>query len=114
MTVIRREDRLAERRRKWIIVALATLLCAALAVCALVGRMELLRQESRAAVEQAVLRSAGQCYAVEGVYPSELSYLEEHYGLTVNHSHYIVTYEAFSSNLPPDVHVLPRSGGRSR
>ena len=111
MTVIRRADRLAERRWKRFLVLLCALLCVSAAVCALIGRLSRLKTESLEAVEQAVLHSAGQCYAVEGVYPSELSYLEEHYGLTINHSRYVVTYEAFSSNLPPDVQVLPRGGG---
>ena len=111
MTVIRRADRLAEKRRKWLMLLLCALLCAAAAVFALFGRLSRLRAESLEAVERAVLRSAGQCYAVEGVYPSELSYLEEHYGLTINHRDFIVTYEAFSSNLPPDVRVLPKGGG---
>ncbi|MEA4966203.1 MAG: hypothetical protein VB055_10315 [Oscillospiraceae bacterium] len=67
-----------------------------------------LRRQSTGAIRQAVLQSAAQCYAVEGVYPETLSYLEEHYGLVVNHRRYIVTYDAFSSNLPPDVAVLVR------
>ena len=110
MTGIRRADRLAERRRKRLYIALCALLCASAAIFALLGRLSRLHSESLRTVEQAVLRSAGQCYAVEGVYPAELSYLEEHYGLTVNHTQYIVTYEAFSSNLPPDVRVLLRGG----
>ena len=49
-----------------------------------------------------------QCAAVEGAYPASLKYLEEHYGLIVNHSDYAVTYEAFASNVPPSVVVVPR------
>ena len=64
--------------------------------------------QSRASVRQAVLRCAVQCYAVEGVYPPTLQYLEDSYGLIVNHDRYIVTYEAFASNLPPTVTVLTK------
>ena len=60
------------------------------------------------AIRAAVQRSALQCYAVEGVYPSDLDYLEENYGLQVNHEDYYVTYEAFASNMPPAVRVVRR------
>lgn len=55
-----------------------------------------------------VRKAAMQCAAVEGAYPARLSYLEEHYGLIVNHQDYAVTYEAFASNVPPSVVVVPR------
>ena len=58
--------------------------------------------------QTAVLDAAMQCAAVEGAYPARLSYLEEHYGLIVNHQDYAVTYEAFASNVPPSVVVVPR------
>ena len=57
----------------------------------------------------AVLQAAVQCYAVEGSYPASLDYLEENYGLLVNHDRFIVTYEAFASNLMPQVNVLERA-----
>lgn len=59
-------------------------------------------------VRTAVMDAAMQCAAVEGAYPSSLKYLEEHYGLIVNHADYAVTYEAFASNVPPSVVVVPR------
>lgn len=57
---------------------------------------------------EAVLRSAVQCYSVEGVYPSDLDYLEKYYGLMIDHKTYIIGYDAFSSNLLPQVTVLVR------
>lgn len=65
--------------------------------------------ESAAAVKAAVVRSALQCYVVEGVYPPDLQYLEEHYGLQLNREDYYITYDAFASNLPPDIRVTPRA-----
>ena len=65
-------------------------------------------EESTRAVKAAVERCALQCYVVEGVYPPELSYMEEHYGLQVNHDDYYVTYEVFASNLPPEVAVVSK------
>lgn len=59
-------------------------------------------------VYDAVLRAAFQCYAVEGVYPDSLSYLEDTYGLLINHEKYIVSYDCYASNRPPKVQVLKR------
>lgn len=89
-----------------------------LVLLALIGAGALLgsRQVSRdletasaQALRQAVLQAAVQCYAVEGSYPASLHYLEENYGLLVNHDRFIVTYEAFASNLMPQVNVLERA-----
>ena len=60
------------------------------------------------AIREAVRRSALQCYVVEGVYPPNLQYLEDNYGLQVNTEDYYVSYEAFASNLPPVVKVVNR------
>ena len=64
--------------------------------------------DAAAAIREAVQRGALQCYAVEGVYPPDLKYLEENYGLQVNTRDYYVTYEAFASNLAPSIRVTPR------
>lgn len=99
-----------KKRRRWLVPLVAAVLCAALVLCAAgYGRMKAdLARQSAEAVQEAVLRSAVQCYAVEGAYPSSVSYLEEHYGLLIDHDTYIVSYDAFSSNLLPDVAVLVR------
>ena len=67
-------------------------------------------EEAAAAVRDAVLRSARQCYVVEGIYPADLAYLEDNYGLQVNTRDFYVSYSAFASNLPPDVKVTPKAG----
>ena len=67
-----------------------------------------IRAGSVASIREAVLRAAAQCYAVEGVYPSSLEYLEENYGLVLNHDRYYIIYDSFSSNLPPTVEVLEK------
>jgi hypothetical protein len=43
---------------------------------------------------------------VEGVYPPNLAYLEDNYGLQINTRDFYVHYQAFSSNLPPEVRVI--------
>lgn len=55
----------------------------------------------------AIVRSAVQCYAVEGAYPESLDYIREHYGITWNTDRYLVNYEIIGSNLMPDVTVFP-------
>ena len=77
------------------------------AVCVPVFREDI-RETGRAAVREAVLRSAVECYTLEDAYPESLEYLEKHYGLTVNKKEYIVTYEVFADNQLPTVQVLVR------
>ncbi len=74
-----------------------------------VGETTQARQLS--STEEAVRRAAVQCYAVEGQYPQNVAYLEEHYGLIIDHEKYIVHYMGFASNLMPDIAVLPLGGG---
>ncbi|WP_418972697.1 hypothetical protein, partial [Allofournierella sp.] len=75
------------------------------------GRLEKdLAAKGAGALRAAVLERAVQCYALEGAYPPSLAYLEENYGLQVDRSRYIVTYEAFAPNLLPDVTVLQKGG----
>ena len=100
-------DRLA-KRKTWILWVLLLLLLVG-ALCLIFsdgGRT--LDDGSAAAIREAVQRSALQCYAVEGAYPSDLQYLEDNYGLQVNKQDFYVTYDAFASNLPPTVRVTRR------
>ena len=60
------------------------------------------------AIRDAIRRSALQCYVVEGVYPPDLAYLQDHYGLQVNTDNYYVVYEAFASNVPPTINVIEK------
>ena len=96
----------SSRRRSRLLWVIALALCLALVlgVIALKPGRDL-SEESAAAIRDAVQRSARQCYVVEGVYPPNLAYLEEHYGIQINTKDYYVTYEAFASNLPPSVRV---------
>ena len=58
-----------------------------------------------------VRKSLVSCYAIEGAYPDSLSYLEEHYGLQIDHSRYVVDYEPFGDNIWPTVQIVRRGGG---
>lgn len=82
----------------------------ALAVAAGVawGSQVLLREQGAVSVRTSILDAAQQCCAIEGSYPSSLTYLEEHYGLVVNRDEYAITYECYAANVPPAVRVVPR------
>ncbi len=58
-------------------------------------------------LENALSRSIAQCYAVEGMYPPDLEYIKEHYGLTYDEKAYLVDYQPVGSNIAPEVVVLP-------
>ena len=62
--------------------------------------------EGRRQLEEALRRSAVACYAAEGMYPPDLTYLEDHYGLQTDADRYTVYYDVFASNLMPDITVL--------
>lgn len=90
---------------------LALLLAAAVLACFLYALGNLSRDqgaEGKAQLESAVRQAAVACYAAEGVYPPDLAYLEEHYGLQVDETRYQVSYEIFASNLMPQITVLER------
>ena len=58
-------------------------------------------------LEEAIRRAAVSCYAIEGFYPSDTDYLVENYGLIIDESKYTVFYDAFASNILPEITVLP-------
>lgn len=68
-------------------------------------------EKQRASLEAALHRSIVQCYAVEGTYPPNLSYLEEHYGLTYDKDRFFIDYISIGSNLVPDVFILDKKEG---
>ena len=61
--------------------------------------------ESAEAVKTAIMEKALQCYVIEGSYPSDIEYLEENYGLIVNHKDFTIVYTAVAENLPPQIKV---------
>lgn len=62
--------------------------------------------QSKRQLEQAIRRSCVACYAAEGVYPPNVEYLKEHYGLQVDEEAYMIVYDIFAENLMPDITVL--------
>ena len=96
---------------KWKIVLLAAVIAVCVAfVAVLIVRSPAVQGEKDAeeSIKTAIQQSALQCYVVEGAYPPNLKYLEDHYGLRVNTTDYYVVYDAYAENQLPDVRVTKR------
>lgn len=90
-------------------LVLYTAACAAALVlffAGLGGAAQSQDQEGRRQLERALRRASLACYAAEGAYPQDLAYLEQRYGVQIDHSRYVVQYEVYGSNLAPDITVL--------
>ena len=61
--------------------------------------------EGRKCLETSVKRAAMACYASEGMFPDNVEYLQEHYGLQVDDKLYSVHYYAFAENILPEITV---------
>lgn len=89
-----------------------SLLLAILALLILLYAVGNVRTQSEAEglrqLERSLYRATVSCYAFEGQYPPNLSYLREHYGILVDETRYCVFYEVFGDNIMPDITVLPK------
>ena len=99
---------MSRRRRRRVVVAVCAVIFAVILGLAINVARAGAREQGAVALRKAIMDAAIRCCAVEGSYPLSLSHLEQDYGLRINHSSYVVTYEAFASNLPPTVVVVPR------
>ncbi len=70
------------------------------------GRREL------AAVKSTIENGITMCYAIEGVYPENVEYLTENYGLNYDKDRYIVRYDRFADNIRPTVSVIERQAAK--
>jgi len=87
------------------LVIVAALLVFATAVNSLdSGRDE----ESLRQLEVALHRGCAACYAAEGIYPPDVAYLRDRYGIQVDEEKYMVDYQVFAKNLMPSITVLER------
>lgn len=99
------------KQRKWILTGLI-LMAVLIFVLAAVTNLERGRQaQDIRQLEQVLHRTAVACYAVEGAYPPNVKYMQEHYGLTYDESRYLVHYELFASNFMPEITVMEKRHG---
>lgn len=59
-------------------------------------------------LSEALQRDIVHCYAVEGMYPPSLQYIEDHYGLIYDKKKFIVNYVNEGSNITPSVIIIER------
>lgn len=63
-------------------------------------------------IEDIIRQYAVYCYAQEGAYPMDLKYLQDNYGLIINENLYDYYYDAFASNIMPDIVVTAKETER--
>lgn len=97
-----------EKERKWTVFLLP--LAVAVILLGFLGSVSRLedgqRAEGKEQLEDSLRRAAAACYAAEGIYPPDLEYMEEHYGIRIDEERFAVKYDVIASNLMPDITVL--------
>lgn len=58
-------------------------------------------------LKKAIDKAVTTCYAIEGTYPESIEYIEENYGVVIDHDKYAVIYDILSANIKPNVIVAP-------
>ena len=91
---------------QWIALGAAVLILFSLGLSRLEDGQHL---EEKAILEDALRRTAVACYAAEGFYPPDVTYMQEHYGLQLNTNRFTVRYVLQASNLMPDITVLDKT-----
>lgn len=59
-------------------------------------------------IQQSVKKAVINCYAIEGVYPQDLEYIEKNYGVNIDYDKYVVDYQIFAPNVLPTIEVAPK------
>ena len=58
-------------------------------------------------LEDSIIKSSVQCYALEGHYPESLQYLKDNYGVTYDEDQYMVDYQIYGANMLPNIKIMP-------
>jgi uncharacterized protein (DUF4213/DUF364 family) len=85
---------------------LFTLAVGVIIIAGLVQTAESNRADGLRLLDKSIRRAVVECYAIEGRYPDSVAYLQEHYGIIVDETKYVVHYEVFASNILPYIHVF--------
>ncbi len=104
-------EKRAKPRTRFLLAVLALLCAAALfwgGAALWQNAQSSMRSQALQSMRSAVMDAAVQCYVLEGAYPRSLAYLEENYGVQINHSRFIVSYEVYASNQTPEIAVFER------
>lgn len=65
------------------------------------------RSEGIRVLRESIERAVITCYALEGSYPGDITYIEENYGVRIDRTKYEVRYNIFASNIMPDIEIIP-------
>ena len=68
--------------------------------------------KEQATLERALQKSAVHAYALTGRYPESLSSLLDEYGITYDHTKFVVDYMPSGSNLLPQITVIRLGAGK--
>jgi len=68
-------------------------------------------ERQREALEDGLTRCITECYAEEGMYPGQLEYLEDNYGLTYDKDLFYVDYQVRGANIRPDYTIIDLTDG---
>ena len=63
------------------------------------------KSEGLRVLEESITRATVKCYAIEGMYPDTIAYIERNYGIRIDRSKYLVHYEVIATNLFPVIMV---------
>ena len=63
---------------------------------------------SEQGIREAAVRTAVECYAIEGIYPPNVQYMEDNYNLSYDKTKYFIHYDAFASNIMPTIEVYEK------
>lgn len=69
--------------------------------------------ESKKITEEAIRKAMVSCYAIEGVYPPNIDYLEENYGVVIDHDLYLVDFQRVASNVMPSVMLIDKTSDQT-
>jgi len=95
-------------KRKTLVALLVTAAVLIGAAVLLTGLGNVQHDRETELVRDAVKNAALSCYAAEGAFPVSVDYLCTHYGLAYDKDRYIVAYDAFASNVLPEIRVLEK------
>lgn len=62
--------------------------------------------ESLKQLDASIRKATMTCYATEGVYPPNVQYLKDNYGIQIDEDRYAVFYEIEGTNLMPNITVM--------
>ena len=77
-----------------------------------IGSLSATQEEKQLEIMQdAIVKAAVQCYALESQFPPSIQYLVDNYGLTLDENKYVYHYRTIGSNMVPEIKVFRNVSG---